>query len=377
MSIKAEPSFSLKDNLFNKQTVALLADNIHAAAPKFDRKSFRKQALSRFPELELKQRIDWLVTTLGNHLPQHFPDAVAVLEAALPEPLNPGLTDDDFGTYIWVVPGQYVSIHGCNPEHIDTSLNFLRVSTKRFSAENAIRPFLQQFPDETMAFINECSIDDNYHVRRLASEGIRPLLPWAPRVNLPLAQIIAVLDVLHADSTRYVTRSVANTLNDISKQDAHCVIRTLRKWKKAKRQNSSELEYMTRHALRTLTKQGHPDALKLLGFTASPDVKITNVTATKVVRVGESYEFNCTLHSKAEQKLLICLRIHFLKANGTHSTKVFAIKNLELRKGESITLTKHQPFKPITTRTLYLGLHKAELVINAAVVAKSTFELTA
>ncbi len=92
MSIKAEPSFSLKDNLFNKQTVALLADNIHAAAPKFDRKSFQKQALSRFPELELKQCIDWLVTTLGNHLPQHFPDAVAVLEAALPEPLNPDPT---------------------------------------------------------------------------------------------------------------------------------------------------------------------------------------------------------------------------------------------------------------------------------------------
>ena len=146
MSIKAKPSFSLKDQLFNKKSVALLADNIYAIAANFDRKLFQKQVLARFPKLELKERIDWLVTTLETHLPQHFPDAVAVLEAALPEPLDPDLTDDDFGKYIWLVPGEYVAKHGCNSEHLTTSLNFLRESTKRSSAESAIRPFLQQFP---------------------------------------------------------------------------------------------------------------------------------------------------------------------------------------------------------------------------------------
>jgi len=373
MSIKAKPSFSLKDQLFNKKSVALLADNIYATAANFDRKLFQKQVLARFPKLELKERIDWLVTTLETHLPQHFPDAVAVLEAALPEPLDPDLTDDDFGKYIWLVPGEYVAKHGCNSEHLTTSLNFLRESTKRSSAESAIRPFLQQFPDETMVFINKCSVDDNYHVRRLASEGIRPLLPWAARVTLPLTQIIKVLDTLHADSTRYVTRSVANTLNDISKQDAQLVVRTLKRWQKVKRQNTSELQYMIRHALRTLTKQGHPDALKLLGFTATPTVEIADIVATKVVRVGEKYEFQCTVRSMADQKLLISLCIHFLKANGSYSSKVFAIKNLHMHNGESIEVNKHQPFKPITTRTLYPGLHKAELLVNGAVVATNTF----
>ena len=226
-----------------------------------------------------------------------------------------------------------------------------------------------------MAFIDECSVDSNYPVRRFASEGIRPLLPWAARVTLPLAQIIKVLDTLHADPTRYVTRSVANTLNDISKQNAPLVIRALRKWQKEKLQQANELQSVTRHALRTLTKQGHPDALKLLGFTDSPQVKIANVVATKVVRVGGKYEFRCTVRSSAQQKLLISLCIHFLKANGSYSTKVFAIKNLEMRTGESIEASKSQPFKPITTRTLYPGLRKAELMINGAVVANNTFEL--
>ncbi|MCZ6619644.1 MAG: DNA alkylation repair protein [Gammaproteobacteria bacterium] len=377
MPIKAKPSFSLKDELFNKHSVALLAENIHAASSEFDDKSFQKQALARFPELELKERIAWLVTTLENHLPRDFPGAVAVLEAALPEPLDPDLTDDDFGKYIWTVPGEYVAKHGCSTEYITTSLNFLRESTKRASAESAIRPFLQQFPDETMAFVSKCSVDDNYHVRRLASEGIRPLLPWALRVTVPPARIVEVLDTLHADSTRYVMRSVANTLNDISKQDAQLVIRTLKKWRKAKRQNVSELEYMTRHALRTLVKQGHPEALKLLGFTSSPAVEIADVVTTKVVNVGESYEFRCTVRSTVDQKLLISLCIHFLKANGSYSTKVFAVKNLEMRKGESIHVKKRQPFKPITTRTLYPGLHKAELLINGAVVATNTFDFVA
>lgn len=375
ISIKAKPTFSLKDALFNKQSVALLAGNIHAQASNFDHISFQRQVLARFPELELKQRIAWLVTTLETHLPERFPIAAAILEAALPAPLDPDLSDDDFGKYIWQVPGEYVAKHGCTSEYLATSLNFLRESTKRCSAESAIRPFLQLFPRETIAFIDECSVDGNYHVRRFSSEGIRPLLPWAARVTLPLAQIIKVLDTLHADPTRYVTRSVANTLNDISKQDAQLVIRTLRKWQKEKRQRACELRYVTRHALRTLTKRGHPGALKLLGFTDSPEFKIANVVATTVVRIGEKYEFRCTVRSTAQQKLLISLCIHFLKANGSYSTKVFAIKNLEMRKGESIEVSKSQPFKPITTRTLYPGLHKAELMINGAMVAYNTFDL--
>ena len=98
----------------------------------------------------------------------------------MPEPLDPTRTDGDFGEFIWVVPGEYVARYGCAREHLDVALAFLRESTQRFSAENAIRPFLAAFPDETLAFVRACSGDANYHVRRLASEGTRPFLPWAP-----------------------------------------------------------------------------------------------------------------------------------------------------------------------------------------------------
>jgi|TARA_Y100001960_G_C14734217_1_gene859374 3-methyladenine DNA glycosylase AlkC len=44
--------------------------------------------------------------------------------------------------------------------------------------EFAIRTFLKNFPEKTMEYIQIWSKNENYHVRRLASEGIRPNLPW-------------------------------------------------------------------------------------------------------------------------------------------------------------------------------------------------------
>ena len=377
MGIRAETSFSLKDDLFNHQSLSELSVRIAAARPGFGRAEFEKQVLSRFPELELKERINWIVTVLEAHLPGEYRRALSVLRKALPEALDPDRTDDDFGQFIWIVPGEYVAKHGCSEPHIGRSLAFLREATKRFSAEGAIRPFLKSFPDRTLAFVHECTQDDNYHVRRLASEGIRPLLPWAQRVSLDPAQIVEVLDRLHGDSTRYVTRSVANALNDISKQDPGIVISTLKGWWKAKKQNAAELQWMTRHALRTLVKRDHLPALELLGYSPKPAVRIAGLRSSTEVRVGENFECCFRLRSNARQKLLVSMRIFFLKANGRQAAKVFAVKNVELDKGEEIELTKKLPFKPVTTRVLYPGLHKAEIAVNGKVLAATEFELVA
>ena len=375
MAIKADSTFSLADELLNKQTLSLLSKGIAAALPGFRRAKFEKEILSRFPELELKERIKWIVTTLESHLPGNLRRALTVLGTALPEPLDPTRTDDDFGQYIWIVPGEYAARHGCNERHLARSLAFLRESTQRFSAEGAIRPFLKAFPAQTMAFVRECATDANYHVRRLASEGTRPLLPWAARVSLAPKQIVKVLDLLHRDPTRYVTRSVANALNDLSKQDAALVLATLKRWRKAKKQQLPELEWMTRHALRTLLKADHLPALELLGYTRSPALQIAEFEATQSVSIGESFECSFRLHSGKKQKLLIALRIHFLKASGKHAPKVFALKDVELKKGEELAVAKKQLFKPITTRVLYPGLHKAEVVANGKLLATTEFEL--
>ncbi len=375
MAPKAKPTFSLKDQLFNAETVAELADALKRADSKFKRDRFLKEAIAPFPTLELKERITWLVQCLTEHLPTDFAAATELMLAALPPPLDPTRSDDDFGKFIWIVPGEYVATHGCNKRHLTRSLKFLREATMRFSSEGAVRPFLRDFPEPTLAFLKRCAQDRNYHVRRWSSEGVRPFLPWALQVELPLDDVVSILDQLHADPTRYVTRSVANALNDISKIDPERTLATLRAWKTTARQRNAELEWMTRHALRTLRKQGHKQALGMLGYSATPRVAVEGVSASTAVRVGDSLEWKCVVVSERAQRLDLSLRIHFLKANGKHSTKVFALKDLLVRAKQRVPISKRISFKPITTRTLYPGLHAAELLANGKSLARKEFEL--
>ena len=376
MSIKAETGFSLKDQLFNPQTVGLLASSLRKADPKFKHKAYTKRVLDEFPELELKARIEFMAATLTDFLPAAFPQALDVLHKALPPPLDPSKSDDDFGAFIWSVPSEYVAKHGCSPEHLDASLDFLQAATQRFSAEFSIRPFLADYPEQTLAFIESCAEHDNYHVRRLASEGIRPYLPWAQRVLVPPPKVVSVLDMLHADPTRFVTRSVCNTLNDLSRNHPALVLATLKRWRKAAKQNPKELDWMTGHALRTLVKQDHAQALALLGYPTKPKFALTDVSQSSEVKVGGALQWGGTLTSQSKQKLKINLRLHFRKANGSQTPKVFAVKDIALDKGQTLTIAKKIPIKPMTTRTLYTGEHAAELVVNGVSCGKTPFELT-
>jgi 3-methyladenine DNA glycosylase AlkC len=375
MSIKVEPSFALKDHLFNAESVAKLSAGLVEADPGFQRRAFERDVLEQFPALELKARIAWIVSILEAYLPANFVEATDTLHRALPAPLDPSRSDDDFGEFIWVVPGEYVAKYGCHQDHLETSLNFLREATKRFSAEGAIRPFLKRFPAETMAFVRLCAVDDNYHVRRLASEGTRPFLPWAARVQLPIDDVIAVLDQLHDDPTRYVTRSVANSLNDVSKIEPGRATETLQRWRRQGRQSVAELDWMARRALRSLLRSDHAHALEILGYSSRPKFRISNLETSAKVRVGEAFAWRCVLTSLVRQKLRVTLRIHFLKDNGAHSAKDFLVKVIKLGKGERLEIDKRLPLKPATTRTLYPGVHFAELAVNGMMGEKRPFEL--
>lgn len=375
LSIRAETSFSLKDDLFNEHSVARLADGLAGASKGFQRKRFERAVLKAFPELELKARIDHMVSVLGDHLPPEVPGALDILERALPPPLDPTLSDDDFGSYIWVVPGEYAARHGCSSRHLQRSLNFLRETTKRFSAESAIRPFLRDFPETTLKFVHACTEDDNYHVRRLASEGTRPLLPWATRASLPSETIVELLSKLHADSTRYVTRSVANSMNDLSKQDPALVIRTLKKWQKADRQQPVELDWMVRHSLRTLTKKDHLPALSLLGYPTRPKVQISNLKIPGRIQAGDTLNCEFDLRAQVPQKLLVTLRVFFLKANGKQAPKVFTVTKADFQRDQCSTLSKKLSFRPMTTRVMYPGAHRIEVVVNGQTQIGQDFQL--
>jgi len=375
VAVKADTTFSLADDLFNADKVRKLARALKQAHAPFNARRYETEALARFPELALKERIAHLVGLLGEHLPDDFETAAAILENALPPPLDPNLEDDDFGEFIWVVPGEYVARHGLSEKHLERSLDLLREATKRFSSEIAIRPFLKKYPRETLEFVHECAQDENYHVRRLASEGIRPLLPWAPRVSLDLEDTVGVLDRLYTDPTRYVVRSVANALNDIAKLEPALVTKTLSRWSKHPAPNPAEFEWLVRHALRTLVKQDDPAAFKLLGYTDKPRFRVSGVVASDTVRIGQNFEWRGLLTSLGQQRLRVMLNVHFLKANGKHSAKRFLIKDGDFADGEKLTIEKRQAFRPMTTRVLYPGTHYAELIVNGVTRGRCQFEL--
>ena len=154
---------------------------------------------------------------LKKYLPADYAEAVNILLKALPEPLNENRTDDDFGDFIYAPYSDFVAHYGCIEANLAFSLAALKEMTKRFSAEDAIRYFINAFPKETLKTLYAWTSDSNYHVRRLCSEGTRPKLPWSQKINIPPEDALPILHALFADKTRYVTRSVANHLNDIAK----------------------------------------------------------------------------------------------------------------------------------------------------------------
>ncbi len=361
----AAERFSLKDHLFNKERVEYFAGLIVGAYPGFDARGYVRDVVKKFPELELKARIEHMAVTLESYLPDDYPKCVHILVKALPPELDPSLTDDDFGDFILTPLSHYIVLSGCNKNHLALSLDALREMTKRFSVEHSIRYFLNDFPVETMKFLAGNVSHENYHVRRLVSEGTRPSLPWSQNIVIEYVEMIPFLDALCADTTRYVTRSVANHMNDISKLDPELVVQTLMRWKKEGRQNETEMSFVIKHSLRTLVKQGYAPALELLGYSTKSKVKVVKFKPQqKTVKIGESIVFNVGLESKTNQKLLIDYIVYFASPNTRESKKVFKIKTVAAKKSEVVEIEKKHFFRIMTTKKLYLGEHKFVLQIN-------------
>lgn len=368
--------FSLKDELFNETKVRKIAGEIQLVYPAFESKMFIAAVLRGFPVQELMERLYWVRECLQKYLPSDYEVAVQILLEALPPPLDPTLTDDDFGDFIYGAYGNFVSEYGATAKNVSFSLAALREMTMRFSCEFPIRVFLNTFPEQTLRICADWVIDSHYHVRRLVSEGTRPSLPWGKNICLQPAEPLPFLDVLHADPTRFVTRSVANHLNDISKIDPELVLSTLRRWQELQQQSTAELGFITRHALRTLVKQGHPAALSLLGYEKAKVTVQTNLQ-TSLVQLGDALAFTLTLTSTSAQAqwLMVDYVVHFQKANGRLAPKTFKLKKLLLPAKTAVSLHKLHPLRPMTTRQLYAGAHALEIQVNGQRFGKQTFNL--
>ncbi|MGD1951499.1 MAG: DNA alkylation repair protein [Leptolyngbyaceae cyanobacterium] len=374
--MKAKSSFSLKDQLFNSDKVEYLGGLISQVYPAFDQTAFHSDVVDALPKLELKQRIAHISNCLHQYLPDGYPAALDIILNSLPPALDPTKTDDDFGDFIFAPLSLFVATYGCTEHYLERSLQALKEITKRFSAEDAIRYFINAFPDETCGFLLDCTQDENYHVRRLASEGTRPKLPWSQKLVIDYHQPLPILELLFADNTRYVTRSVANHLNDISKVDSTLVIETLTRWNASGKQTADEMTFITKHGLRSQTKQGNPQALALIGFGTKPDIKIIHLsTNTPVVEIGGAFEFTLELRANRAQNLLVDYLMVFASNGKKQPQKVFKIKQLELSKGEVVQLKKRHPMRLMTTRRLTLGEHRIILQVNGQTFDSLGFEL--
>lgn len=337
-----------------------IADSIEKVHPRFDRKGFLANA-RKLDALELKPRVRFIRDCLRAALPDPYPEALEILLGSL---ASGKLTGFDLWAYT-----EFVQTYG--QEHLKISLAALHEFTQLFTSEFAVRPFLVNHPDETLMFLKKCARHPNAHVRRWASEGSRPLLPWGERLNAFVKDprpTLALLEILKHDDELYVRKSVANHLNDIAKHHPEKVIAVLKKWQRAAGPgHEKKVMWITHRALRTLIKQGDPAALKLIGASAKIQVEVGPlVLARRKVRVGDRLEFSfhVSSRSKKSQKLVIDYKIGFVKANGDRSPKVFKLKTFQLGPGESLTLLKAHSLKEITTRRYYSGAHLLEVQIN-------------
>jgi 3-methyladenine DNA glycosylase AlkC len=367
----------LKEILFHRNKIEQLAQEIAEVYPEFSRDGFIETVLEKFPELELKARISWMAECFRLFLPAQYEAAVEVILRALPPPNNPTLSDGDFGDFRHAPYAEYIARNGCDASCLDLSLHALSEITKRFSAEDAIRSFIDAFPDQTLETLSRWSQDSHYHLRRLVSEGTRPKLPWARKIRLSVGAAIPLLDDLFADSTRYVTRSVANHMNDISKTHPDLVLDTLDRWKQSGKQHDKEMDYIIRHALRTLIKQGNPRAMAYLGYTLGAHVEISQFRVPPVVFLDEYLEFSFDITSSEDAQAVVDYTLSFPNASGEPSNaKVYKLATPFLKAGVPQSFSKRYRFRQdMTTRKIRPGLHSIALQVNGKVIEKVEFSV--
>ncbi|WP_170424370.1 hypothetical protein [Ruegeria arenilitoris] len=367
-------NFSLKDQLFNEEKTRYLAGLFAGADASFDADAFHAQVMSRLLDLELKERMVWIAECLQQAIPGDLPEVAPMLLRALPPPLDPSKTDDDFGDFIFAPLGDWVVAVGL--DHPELALDVLEEITQRFSMEWAIRPFLNAYQEQVLSRMDAWCAHDSYHVRRLVSEGTRPRLPWGQAVGLDLKDPLPLLDRLHADGTRYVTRSVANHLNDITKKDPDLVLDRLQVWAEDAQQDRAELEWMTTHTLRGLVKSGHPRAMKMLGFDPDADIR-ADIEIIDEARIGGALEFDVALSGTGNQPVLVDYIVHFQRPGGKTSAKVHKLKQAVLKDGALTLSKKHKLKGDATTFKLVPGAHRLEIQVNGQVRAGVDFELLA
>lgn len=348
------------------QALTVIADAGAAASPRFDRGAFIAAATDGLDALSIMERVRHIADALRRALPDDYGAALDVIGAMAPR-LTHGFQA--------VAVTEYVARYGL--DDFDRSMDALATLTRFGTAEFAIRPFLALDADRALATMEGWTASENEHVRRLASEGARPRLPWASRVPALKAdptRAAHILEALKSDPALYVRKSVANHLNDIAKDRPDWLLEWLADWP----QDDPHTRWIIRHALRTLIKQGEPRALALIGVGHGAAVSVHKFAVEPaVVRLGERIAIVADIASTAteNQPLVVDYRIHYARGGDKTAAKVFKWKSFDLAAGATASLRISQVIRDFSTRRHHPGRHKVELIVNGETMGESGFEL--
>lgn len=355
----------LKDILFTAAFVDKLCGVLAQAHSTFAEQDFRALVYDQAWEGKaLLERMHHLSYCLRATLPDSYAEALKILWQVAPR----------FEGFEALLFPDFVEQYGL--EDGERSLPALKYFTQFGSAEFAIRPFLLRDADRVLALLHECAEDAHPLVRRLASEGCRPRLPWAvalPAFKKDPRPLLPLLEKLKDDEAETVRRSVANNLNDISKDHPELVLEICERW----RGHSERTDWIVKHACRGLLKAKNKRALKLFGFGETRQARVQNFKLEKKrVARGEELHFSFELKVAGTRDCKVRLEysIDFVKAKGDTSRKVFQIAEKDFAPGVH-AISKRYSTADKTTRKHYAGKHRVAIVANGKEQAEAAFVL--
>lgn len=365
----AEP---LKE-MYNGSFLQEFADKVKGAWTPFPAARFVAEVVANpWEELELKARIRKISSVLGAHLPEAYEEALAVLYAI----------DAACVGFPYLFFPDFVEVYGQEGRHFNLSMQALERFTGKSSSEFAVRPFLLRDPERMMRQMRIWAQSRDEHVRRLASEGCRPRLPWAqalPMFKRDPAPILPILEQLKADASLYVRKSVANNLNDIAKDNPTVVLDIAKDWLGS----HAHTDWIVRHGCRTLIRKAEPRALELFGYAAadsSRELAVAELAAAPdAVAIGGSCELAYQLRVREGEPVRIRIEygIDFVKSGGRVSRKLFLLSDKTVAGGQTVRGVRQHRWANLSTRRHYSGLHRIVLLVNGRELAETSVMLEA
>lgn len=374
MTSYSTPMASPLKDLYSPAFYNRLSSALTTTVPDFDTQKFTQNIfVAHFDSMELKERMKHTSQVLHHFLPKNYPQTITILKKIIEQLKIQGIGED--GLAYMFLP-DYIETYGI--DDFENSVAALEFVTQFVSCEFAVRPFILKYGNEMILQMQQWSLHESHKVRRLASEGSRPRLPWAmgiPFLKKDPASILPILENLKNDPSEYVRRSVANSLNDIAKDHPHIVLQVAKSWTGL----STETDALIKHGSRTLLKQGHSEILKHYGLDDTAIVLKDFKLLTPTVKIGDSLTFSFTIRNEnpTEQKVRLEYAVYYKKQNGQNTKKVYKISERIYPAGAEISIIRKQKFVLITTRKFHLGDHQVAVIINGAEKDLVSFELEA